>query len=165
MCSALWTSKYFCSTWLKSSNTSKKEGFYAKVLPGISALDCLFADLLINPASHGCQMFEATHFLIYNRQFDTKCHLILWQVGIIGLMGHAKSCTVNNSKGIKLLMEHLIQFYPNTHEAIIYEAAQYPSIEPKIQKILLNKLYEANFSPLSTLYIPPISAAKLNEKM
>ncbi|MBV9575852.1 MAG: hypothetical protein JO149_04440 [Gammaproteobacteria bacterium] len=57
----------FAQPALNAAIQTKKEGIDTKILPGISALDCLFSDLLINPASHGCQMFEATDFLIYNR--------------------------------------------------------------------------------------------------
>src|SRR5690242_1848360 len=39
---------------------ARREGFKAWIAPGISAEDCLFADLAIDPAYHGCQSFEAT---------------------------------------------------------------------------------------------------------
>ena len=64
---------------------ARQEGFYARGLPGISAEDFLFADLLVDPGSCGCQSFEATDFLLYRRKFDSSCHLILWQVDIIGV--------------------------------------------------------------------------------
>ena len=34
------------------------------VLPGISAEDCLFADIGLDPGKDGCQSFEATDFLV-----------------------------------------------------------------------------------------------------
>src|SRR5207244_11062689 len=37
---------------------ARLEGYSAKMLPGISAEDCLFADLGIDPARNGCQSFR-----------------------------------------------------------------------------------------------------------
>ena len=39
---------------------ARSEGYFAKMLPGISAEDCLYADLGIDPATTGCSMFEAS---------------------------------------------------------------------------------------------------------
>src|SRR3990167_3227259 len=49
---------------------AKKEGLDARILPGISAEDCLFADLMIDPGRFGCQSFEASDFLVHERQWD-----------------------------------------------------------------------------------------------
>jgi hypothetical protein len=35
------------------------------MLPAISAEDCLFADLGVDPADHGCPSYEATDFLVH----------------------------------------------------------------------------------------------------
>ena len=57
-----------------------KHGFEAKMLPGISALDCLFADLGIDPSYPGLQVFEATDFLVRKRKLLTDSHVIILQV-------------------------------------------------------------------------------------
>lgn len=142
---------------------AKQEGFYAKVLPGISAEDCLFADLLIDPGSSGCQSFEATDFLIHKRKFDSSCHLILWQVDIIGVLTNPQFH--DNQKGAQCLIEYLNPHYSLEHEIILYEAAQYPSFEPKIQKLQLKQLPQASFSRISTLYIPPAQHNSYDEKL
>jgi hypothetical protein len=125
------------------------------VLPGISAEACLFADLLIDPGTCGYQSFEATDFLIRQRQFDPSSHLILWQADVIGRLDNPQ--THDNSNGIKLLVDYLQRQYSLSHELIIYEAAQYPSFAPKIEKILLGQLQKACLSRISTLYFPPAS--------
>ena len=53
----------FAEPGLNAVIKAKQQGYDAKVLPGISAEDCLFADLLIDPGRYGCQAFEATDFL------------------------------------------------------------------------------------------------------
>jgi uncharacterized protein YabN with tetrapyrrole methylase and pyrophosphatase domain len=143
----------FAQPGLEAIRRAKEEGYYAKILPGISAEDCLFADLLINPGSCGCQSFEATDFLVHKRKFDPSCHLIFWQAGLIGELGYSKD--YNNKKGTEILCHYLNNFYPITHEVIIYEAAQYPNLEPRITKISLAKLAETTIPQIATLYIPP----------
>jgi tetrapyrrole methylase family protein / MazG family protein len=137
---------------------AKKEGYYAKILPGISAENCLFADLLINPGSSGCHSYEATDFLIHRRQINPSSHLILWQVGIIGELGYPKSH--DNLHGARLLTEMLKLRYDDNHIVTLYEAAQYPHFEPRIDCFPLHKLSSAKFSPLSMLYIPPGSKSE-----
>ena len=142
---------------------ARLEGYGAKMLPGISSEDCLFADLGIDPARTGCQSFEATDFLIHKRKFDTGCSLILWQIGCIG------DLTFNvgpyDSRGLHVLTEYLWQYYDAAHPAIIYEAAEYPIFDPTIEHVPLAKLAETQISPISTLYIPPQTTAALDYEM
>lgn len=64
---------------------AREEGYQAKMLPGISAEDCMFADLNMDPSDPGCVTYEATDFLARDRVLDTCSHLILWQVGCVGV--------------------------------------------------------------------------------
>lgn len=64
---------------------AKSEGYRAKMLPGVSAEDCLFADLGIDPANPGCLTYEASDFLLREKPLNIYCHLVLWQVGCIGV--------------------------------------------------------------------------------
>lgn len=148
---------------LNAAREAKKLGFIVKVLPAISAEDCLFADLLIDPGSCGCQSYEATDFLIHSRPVNIYSHLVLWQVGFIGALSNIYSH--NNRLGIKNLSEYLLQFYKKNHQVISYEAAMYPHLESKILNFSLDKLVDIPFSTLSTLYVPPVAHASLNMSM
>lgn len=145
----------FAKPALDAVRQARQEGYFAKMLPGISAEDCLFADLLIDPASHGCLSLEATDLLVHQRKLDVSCHIILWQVSVIGLMGHAAS--YDNKVGLSLLYEYLKKHYPLNHELVSYTAAQYPGMEPTIETFMLAQLQEIVFSRVSSLYIPPFS--------
>ncbi len=142
-------------------NLAVKNGHNTYILPGISSEDCLFADLKIDPSSYGCQLFEATDFLIYNREFDTSCHLILFQSSMIGIKGNYKN--QNPRKGLQILMEYLLKKYSKDHKIVLYESAQYPLIKSKIIEIPLMELPESNISPLTTIYIPPNKVKERNE--
>lgn len=153
----------FSQPALEAVLKAQDEGYYAKFLPGISAEDCLFADLLIDPGRYGCQSFEATDFLLYRRKYDPCCVLILWQIGFIGLLGHDEN--YDNSTGIKLLLEYLSPSYSLEHQVIVYEAAVYPGFDPRIDKVILKTLPQVGLSKISTLCIPPATQGILDEKI
>jgi uncharacterized protein YabN with tetrapyrrole methylase and pyrophosphatase domain len=147
----------------ESIRVARKEGFNAQLLPGISAEDCLFADLNIDP-SIGCQSFEATSFLVRKWKFDTSSHLILWQIGVIGEFIH-KDTGDYSKHGLTVLVDYLKHYYDADHEVIVYQAAQYAIYQPIIQRVLLSKLSQAQISVFSTLYVPPKEQAPLDYGM
>lgn len=154
---------FFSQPALDAVIQAKKEGYFAKILPGISAEDCLFADLMINPGVYGCQSFDATEFLVHMRRPDTQSHLILWQVGSVGLLNHQKEQII--VEGINELVNYLIKFYEAQHEVMLYEASQYPHVESKVINFPLSKLPKMILSGISTLYIPPVCKPSCNKEM
>ncbi len=153
----------FAQPALDAVKQARSEGFDAVIFPGISAEACLFADLLINPGANGCQSFEATDFLIHHRKYDARSHLILWQIGVIGALGHTKMSDEMN--GIRLLSNYLNKQYDADHKVILYEAAQYPHFKPRIDELELMQLSNAHITQISTLYVPPACAAVGDEMM
>ncbi|MEH2319686.1 SAM-dependent methyltransferase [Nostoc sp.] len=133
---------------------ARAEGFEAQMLPGISAEDCLFADLGIDPGNYGCQSYEATKFLLYRLLFDPRSTLVLWQVGAIGMVDYDRTYFDQN-KGIDLLVETLLESYPADHQAIIYEATQNALFSPRIEPVAIGKLAESVLTLATTLVIPP----------
>lgn len=131
---------------------AEKEGFATRILPGISAEDCLFADLKIDPSTSGCLSFEASDFLIFQRPVDPACHLILWQIDAIGTLNNDNNA---NRHGLKLLVKKLSHYYAAEHTVILYEAAQHPGFRPRIDRIRLDDLQNTALKKISTLYIPP----------
>jgi len=131
----------------------RSEGYSAKMLPGISAEDCLFADLGIDPAINGCQSYEATDFFVNGRKIDPTSSVILWQIGVVGDATYKKNGY--DLSAFPLLLERLLQYYPANHTVYLYEAAVYPGCEPVIQSVPLYALGQAGLSASQTLYIPP----------
>jgi uncharacterized protein YabN with tetrapyrrole methylase and pyrophosphatase domain len=148
----------------KAISQARSEGYSAELQPGISAEDCLFADLGIDPGNEGCQSFEATDFLIYKRRFDPHVALILWQIAVIGDLGYNPD-RVFNEQGLDILIENLSEVYGPEHEVIVYEAAQYPVCRPIADKVPLAQLATARISGISTLYVPPIGPQSADKTM
>ncbi|MGA9160390.1 MAG: SAM-dependent methyltransferase [Actinomycetota bacterium] len=135
---------------------ARAEGFAARILPGITAEDCLYADLELDPGATGCQSFDATDFLVHRRRPDVTVPLILWQVGVIG--GQRTTDEVSLS-GLQVLAERLEELYGPEHEAIVYEATPFPAGRPLIERTEVADLADAGVTGLATLYVPPTATA------
>ena len=144
----------FVSASHASIRRARQEGFSARMLPGISAEDCLVADLGVDPGEVGCQSFEATDFLICRRKFDPSSSLILWQVGVLG-ESRVKKGRACRPERLEVLTGRLRRHYPARHRVVLYEAAQFPICDPVITRISLAKLPQQTVWPMTTLYVPP----------
>jgi uncharacterized protein YabN with tetrapyrrole methylase and pyrophosphatase domain len=142
---------------------ARSEGFDAHMEPGISAEDCLYADLGIDPGRYGCQHYEASQFMFYRRPIDPSAYLILWQVGIAGDRSFQRYATESAYR--QLLVDLLVENYPPEHGVIIYEAATLPIITPRIQKLALKELANTQLHLQSTMVLPPCQAMQRNEAM
>jgi uncharacterized protein YabN with tetrapyrrole methylase and pyrophosphatase domain len=138
---------------------ARKEGLRARMLPAVSAEDCLFADLGVDPARVGCQTYEATLFLIQPHPPNTAAALVLWQVGVIGDTDYRLDYA---GERIQVLVDALLQWYPAAHEVAVYEAAGHPIADPRIDWMRLDALSSAPLSATSTLFVPPCRQAEVD---
>lgn len=121
------------------------------ILPSISSFDCLLSDLKINTQG-GCYSIEASELIFLDKFIDKSSHLILWQIGMIGVDGVAEPKTKSN---IGKLQEKLLQFYPKQKTMYLYEASIYPHFNPEIIETTIDELHTKSLSGLTTGYIPP----------
>ena len=149
----------FASSALKAVQQLKQCNMPAVILPAISSLDCLFADLAIDPGEHGCFTADATDFLVYKRKFDTRSHVILWQVGSLGAFNQAKTTCLD------VLQDYLLQYYQRDHQVCLYEASQYPSVLPRMDYFSLSNFKEQAVNSISTLYISPLLTTEFDADM
>jgi precorrin-3B methylase len=135
---------------------ARAEGFDAVMEPGVSAEDCLYADLGLDPGTVGCAHYEASQLLFYRRVIDTSAWLVLWQVGLAGDRSYAvRASTVEQRQR---LVDRLLRDYPPSHPVTIYEAATLPIGRPRIETLPLGALARATLHMHSTLAIPPARA-------
>jgi hypothetical protein len=100
----------------KAIERARSEGYSAHMEPGISAADCLYAELGIDPGRYGCQHYEASQFMLYRRRLDTGAYLILWQVGVAGDRSLARFSTGASHR--RILTDVLGRDYGPAHEVI-----------------------------------------------
>jgi len=132
---------------------ARAEGFEANMLPGISAADCLFADLGVDPSHPGCQMYEATAFLFWHYPVSIHAALILWQVGVVG--DHTLTLRRPSTNGLTVLTEQLCQLYPRRHLVCLYQASRNPLLAPRCDWLPLVDLKQAKVNGYTTLYKVP----------
>ncbi|SDQ61525.1 Tetrapyrrole (Corrin/Porphyrin) Methylases [Pseudoxanthomonas sp. CF385] len=142
---------------------ARTEGYVASMEAAVSAEDCLYADLGIDPGAVGCQHFEASQFMFYLRRVDPSAYLILWQIGVAGDLTTGRLSTAAGMKG--LLVELLLADYPPSHEVIAYEAATLPIASPRIERFPLDQLPVAALTTATTLVIPPAAPMRRNERI
>jgi uncharacterized protein YabN with tetrapyrrole methylase and pyrophosphatase domain len=132
---------------------ARAEGFDAEMLPGVSAVDCLVADLGVDPAVNGMQTYEAGDFLRRRPATEPAAALVLWQIGVVGVRTHsAHSAAPALGELVALLLER----YPAGHEVVVYEASSYPRVGPLVRSLRLEEVAADAVTPASTLYVPPV---------
>jgi hypothetical protein len=132
------------------------------MLPGVSAVDCLFADLGLDPGRRGCLTFDATDFLVRQRAVDVTVPMILLQVGAVGRVDYPRD---GNRDNIRILSEVLQAIYGPRHKVVIYEARVAADGAPLIQPVCLEHLAEVSISLSSTVYVPPREEPSIDEGM
>jgi precorrin-6B methylase 1 len=153
----------YCTPGHESVRRARDEGFPARMLPAISSMDCLYADLGVDPGKAGCQSFAAMDFLLHARKFDRTSPLCLLQVGLIGVTSQpTKPC---NREGLRILTAALTRHYPRQHRIYLYEASQFVVSQPAIRRVALAALPKARVIPISTLYVPPTGPPAVDQRM
>lgn len=146
---------------------ARREGHEARMLPAISALDCLFADLGVDPSRSGCQIVEATDLLVRRRTLLTEGHVVVLQVGSVGDGGFRFSGFEN--KRFSVLVEYLAAAYGNDHYVVNYIAAQYAGKPSYMDRVRIGDLLRADVAAtvtgISTFYIPPQRVAPPSDEM
>ncbi|MET4570125.1 SAM-dependent methyltransferase [Rhodanobacter soli] len=147
----------------KSIEVARSEGYPAHMEPGISAEDCLYADLGIDPGRYGCQHFEASQLLFYRRRIDPTAYLVLWQVGLVGDQSLARFSTGPAYK--QVLVDVLARDYPLDHEITIYRSATLPIQQARIERVRLGDLPQAKVEMEDTVVVPPAGPLQPNTEI
>jgi precorrin-6B methylase 1 len=144
----------------KAIAVARAEGYPAHMEPGVSAEDCLYADLGIDPGRFGCQHFEASQLLLFERRIDPSAYLVLWQVGLVGDRSLTRFQTGPAYR--EVLVDLLARDYPLDHEMVIYRGATLPIEKPRIRRLALRDLPNAPLTAEETVVLPPARAMQPN---
>lgn len=139
-------------------------GLNVKILPGISALDCLFCDLAVDPSVNGIQMFEATDLLLRKHPINTTAATVIWQIGSLetALFSSARSAAHRFVR----FKQYLLGFFPKDHPMYAVYSQPHPMLKSQIHRFEIDRIEE--FSSILhsavTLYIPPISPSEVKDE-
>ena len=140
---------------------ARAEGFPARMLPAISAEDCLVADLGVDPGGQGWQSYEATDLLLRRYRLERTAALVVWQVDGIGKLDWNLE---PEPRGLRELAEFLLELYPQRHEVIFYMASLYPVVGPTIARLPLGDIAGLAEAPAPTLYVPPLARRPIDRE-
>ncbi len=143
----------------------QQQGFTASMVPGISAEDCVMADLGFDPGNNGLQAIEVTQFLFFKHSINPHHLLIIWQFGLTGDFNFDTLETEKYSDGLAILRDELLAYYPCDHEVILYEAPTLIIEQPRIERMKLNDIEHCKPTVISTLVIPSIGMPEYDHKV
>jgi hypothetical protein len=134
-----------------------------QVLPGISAIDAVLADLRVDPVVHGVQMYEATDLLLRRRPLQPDVPAIIWQIGPIETSLH--SMRVSRPERFSRFIAYLRQYYPAQHEVVAIYCSPHPILPPAILRFALEDMdqYAAQIHSGFTLYVPPVASRPIQD--
>jgi uncharacterized protein YabN with tetrapyrrole methylase and pyrophosphatase domain len=141
-----------------------RRGLRVKTLPGISAMDCLFIDLGLDPAVDGLQMYEATDLLLRERPLQSDVPCLLWQIGALETIFYVPQ--QSRPERFTRLRNYLTRFYAPEHEVVVALTPTLPIANPKLLKCRLDELETASarINGAETLYIPPVTQRHIKDR-
>lgn len=142
---------------------ARAEGFSAIMLPAVSSLDCLWADLGVDPTDAGVQIYEATRFLLTRVAPNRAAGLILLQLGTIGEAGYLRHGI--KREGLEVLAGELARQYGAGHPCAVYEVATLLTSPRHAHWITLGELGRADVPFMSTLWVPPARPGRADPRM
>lgn len=145
----------------KAVALARDAGYEASMEAAVSAEDCLYADLGIDPGRVGCQHYEASQYLLYRRVVDPSAYLVLWQVSVVG--DRSVSRTSTGPAYRRLLIDKLAEHYPRDHGVLLYEAATLAIQSPRVESSTLAGLVDARLESQTTLVVPPAAPLSRDE--
>lgn len=143
---------------------AREEGFRARMFPGVSAAENLYADIGVDPGIMGIQSYEATNFVLCRYAFDTSVGLILWQIGLFGFANWDPTYSSAYER-LQVFVEYMRQFYDEEHEVLLYEASESPLGNARVTRTLLRDLPNCSISGVATLYVPPKGRPTVDRSM
>jgi hypothetical protein len=134
-----------------------------EVLPGISAIDTVLADLRVDPVVDGVQMYEATDLLLRRRPLMPEVPAIIWQIGPLETALH--TMRVSRPERFHRFVAHLRQFYPARHEVTAIYCSPHPLLPPTILRFALEDMphHAEEIHAGFTLYVPPAASRAVHD--
>lgn len=130
-------------------------GLRVKIFPGISAMDCLFVDLKLDPAE-GLQMYEATDILLRQRPLQPDVPCFIWQVGAVESRLYSEASS--KPERFSRIKNYLLQYYPPEHKVVAVYSSTFPLAPSRLTPFAIRDIEVQcqDLHPGITLYIPPV---------
>lgn len=140
------------SRWIVEE--APERGLDVEKRPGISSMDCLYADLPLDPAANGLQMYEATDLLLYEYELEPRAPTMVWQIGVVETLRYATDDS--QPERFSRIRRYLQRFYPADHEVHLLQTATYPFTDSRQLSFPLADFEDVTdqVNAVQTLYVP-----------
>jgi uncharacterized protein len=133
----------------------RRRGWNVSVVPAVSCLDTLLAELDCDPAN-GLLVHDSTSLVMENVALLPSVATVLLQPGVFG-SNLAQLSPNFTGTDLTRLRDHLLQFYSPEHRCTFVRSSTQPGQPHRISWILLRDLASVRDEavPGSTLFLPP----------
>lgn len=135
---------------------SEREAHTFRLVPGISSIDCLMADLSIDAGLYGLQILKAGSYLRGKAKLATSGHIAFLQVHSVGDSAYSFSGYKETKRA--QFFEMLIEEYGDSQEIVYYVAPTLPGLSPVIKIRTLSEYRKSEvFDRIGAgiVYLPP----------
>jgi uncharacterized protein YabN with tetrapyrrole methylase and pyrophosphatase domain len=156
--------KIYCYPTLLIQRAARVLNLKTHLIPGISLLDTLFAELDVDPGFDGLQVYDATDLVIRRRPIQTDVSCVILQAASV--MDPYQRARMDNLSNLALLQNYLLEFYPANHKAAVVLSKSHALVESIKQKIPIGRLSVAlrRVSRLAAVYIPPVRHREIADR-
>lgn len=150
----------FCDPSRLAIEQTAQAGYSVEILPGVSSIDCLLADLRVDVQNYGLQIYEGHDLLLHGLVLDPGCSQIIFQVPSLG--DNTGGWIPGRFRGfIRALGERLIEVFGEEHEVVLYFGSNSPERPTRADRCRLKELYQAEMISEYTLWVPPLGYQSL----
>ncbi|MBT9583643.1 hypothetical protein IV102_09840 [bacterium] len=150
----------FCDPSRLAIEQTAQEGFPIDILPGVSSIDCLLADLRVDVLRYGLQIYEGHDLLLHAVAVDPRASQVVFQVPSLGDSGGGWKA--GRFRGfIRALAEKLAESFGWDHQVVLYFGSNSPDRPTRADRLPLSQLDQAEMVDEYTLWVPPLGYASL----
>ncbi|MBS2035400.1 hypothetical protein JST97_10450 [bacterium] len=150
----------FCDPSRLAIEQTARAGYPLEILPGVSSIDCLLADLRVDAQNYGLQIYEGHDLLLHGLVLDPQCSQIIFQVPSLG--DNTGGWIPGRFRGfIRALGERLIEVFGQDHEVVLYFGSNSPDRPTRADRCRLKELHEVEMISEYTLWVPPLGYQSL----
>ncbi len=150
----------FCDPSRLAIEQTAQSGFQVEILPGVSSIDCLLADLRVDAHQYGLQIYEGHDLLLHAVAVDARCSQIIFQVPSLG--DNTGGWVAGRFRGfIRALAEKLAQTFGEDHEVVLYFGSNSPDRPTRADRCRLKELHLVEMVSEYTLWVPPLDYQSL----
>lgn len=146
----------FCDPSRLAIEQTGEAGFQVDLLPGISSIDCLLADLRVDIEQFGLQIYEGHDLLLHAVAVDPRCSQVIFQVPSLG--DNTGGWQPGRFRGfIRALGERLAESFGEDHEVVLYFGSNSPDRPTRADRCRLKELHQVEMISEYTLWVPPLA--------